>query len=439
MATVEQASVVEIEELGGKQRTLTLRGAGLPRRGTPWSAAQRVATTWYPGNAAQATQQVIGPMELPVQWGGVWNTTRLISLPPDLDGDPIVYAHDLASLLEDIFRAGAQLRVRWANRLSIREGTKTIVREGRATKWTFPYHTIDDIIDWTIDWEWMGRGLPQAKVSLADNAREAALFATQQAAAELAEAESTALLVSAHKNIPLGTTPSLLGQLEALADAPSKLFKQVGQEANLISNRCKRIGDLINRGRGLPFEIAGQAVDVARNAQAVANNFVDAYSRTPPEQTSLTNKVSSVTRAGTYFGNGVRRSQFLARQAQAMEDSMRTQVLQQMRDGERGKAALSSALSSAAGAQFQVYLTMKGDTLLGVAKKFYGASADAGQVAIAQTNALRLTTVVLPTGLTLMIPPLTVGGGARNFDFVPGSTEQPNAPGGLTTQPGLFP
>lgn len=439
MAT--QTSEIVIEELGGRKRALTLRGAGLPKKGADWSGKQRLATTWYPGNAASATQQVVGPIDPPSQWNGEWNTTRLVVLPPDLDGDPIVYAHDLALTLEDILRAGAQLRVTWSTQLSVREGPRTIVRLGRASDWRFPYDTIDDIVAWSITWEWMGRGLPQAKVSIADNAREAALFRTQQAAAALRESEQLHEMITAHQQIPNGTTPSLLGQLEALADEPQRIFRQVSQAALLIENRCQRIGALIDKTRGLPFEIAGQAVDVFRNAQAVANQFVDSMSRRPPEQNSLDGKLASVTRAATYFGDGVRQSQYLSRQANDAEEAMRAQQLAALRTGENGVASQTQGLKSATGAAFEVYITRQGDTLLSVALKFYGAGFEgAGQQAIATANALRLGTTTLPVGLTLMIPTVALGGAPQiPKPWVPMATELDVAPGGLTTEPGLFP
>lgn len=102
------------EELTARHREIVLRGAGLPLKGANFPATQRVVTTWYPGNSAQATQHVLGPIEKQSQWSGEWNTTRLLQqacLFRDAGVETqIVIADDLRSLLEDLFRGGALLR-----------------------------------------------------------------------------------------------------------------------------------------------------------------------------------------------------------------------------------------------------------------------------------------------------------------------------------------
>ncbi len=443
------SSEVSIRELTGARRELRLRGAGLPLRGqADWGSHQRVVTTWPAGNGARATQHVLGPIEAPTKLTGEWNTTRLLSQPCGfVDGDgperKVVIAHDLALLLEDIVRSGSLLRVTWITQLNDVSGPREVLREGRALDFSIQPDTIDDIV-WSVSFEWVSRGDRQQRaVSFETNEAESALFDINQAAFSVADALEGAKLATANRLIPKGAQPLTIGQFEQLANAPSTVFRSFAQAANLIGNRAKRIGDLVQSVRTAPYEVLTQALDVARNAQAVANQFVDAMTSTPPEEMTFNTSLSSVTRAASYFGDGTKQAQYMARQSTAAQQRLRAQQQAALAGGEQGKA--SSPLQTGPGkGDLQFYLTRPGDTLIGLALKFYGT--EAGAIDIATANALRLTTAVVPPRMTLLIPPLSTTSAAQtapsNLPFSVAPATNPAIDGQVSPvvqQPGLFP
>ena len=144
---VQQSSSLVIEELSGDKRVLELVGSGLPFQGATWTSALRVITKWYPGNNAEATQQVLGPIELPSDWEGKWSTTRLIATPcrfRQQGTDQLVTrASSLRTAADLLFSSGQRLRVTWG--AGSTSDARWIVREGRAVEWAFPHDRMDDI------------------------------------------------------------------------------------------------------------------------------------------------------------------------------------------------------------------------------------------------------------------------------------------------------
>src|ERR1700722_19815557 len=49
--------------------------------GAEWAMKVSAVTTWYPGNPDEATQQVLGPQELPSRWNGDWRRTMIGTSP----------------------------------------------------------------------------------------------------------------------------------------------------------------------------------------------------------------------------------------------------------------------------------------------------------------------------------------------------------------------
>lgn len=437
------------EQLTARRREIVLRGAGLPFMGANFPGAQRAITTWYPGNSAQATQHVLGPVERQSQWTGEWNTTRL-SRSPCIYRDngvesEIVVADDLRAIVEDLYRSGALLLVTWTSLPSEVVGERKIVREGRCIEWNWQYDRIDDI-KWQMTFDWVGRGRSQQKTIGPDpNANEGILQALQQAASEFDRSVVYGPLLGSSKfNQIKSANRFTLGQLEALVDAPSRFMSQFGRAANLIVSRARYLGDIIGKARNLPFEIAGQAVDVASNAIATANNFFDEMSRVPVEEMALQNRVAILTRNASYYGDGVRQSQYISAQAQRV----RTQFGAlsrgpQAASGEagRGQALVSQAAGIGdAGRPLAIYLVREGDTLFSISLRFYGT--EAGMYGIALANSLRVTETTLPVGRTLYIPPLQAAqAGALQPFLPPRPATAPGRPasteaGGLTPNQG---
>ena len=450
-------SLITITELTGAKRTLTLRGAGLPKKGANYPGAQRVVTTWYAGNSAQASQHVLGPVERQSQWTGEWNTTRLITMAVTLRQDEndtaIVEADVVRQVFEDIWRGGSLLRVTWVNQLrdtvtgipgDAASAPKKIVRDGRATEWDFQYATTDDIT-WTCTWDWIGRGQSAQKTLNADSVPDAGDMirianAYQSAFASIDRAK----LVSANRTIPKSATKFSLGQLEALVDAPSKLMRDFARVGRLAVSRLRYLGDIVNKARNLPFEIANQAVDVANDAIASSNLFVDAMSRTPPEKMALQANVAMVTRNASYYSGTMQQANYVSTAAVRARTVYRANAQGDVTStGEAGKGAPPARRTTGAlGKQppLAIYTAMEGDTLMSISVKFYGT--DDGTFSIAFSNGLRATTTTVPVGRVLLIPQLNAG---RARGLVPinvgkpptaVSPRDPTLPGGITSAQG---
>lgn len=431
MATSE----ITITEQGGLKRQVVLRGAGLPKRGANWGGGLRAVTTWYPGNY-EATQQVMGPFEAPTQWAGEWNTTRLLRTPCQYTpngGSPqdVVLAPDLRSLLEDIFRRGSLLLVVWKNQLNDLTGPREITRTGRCTTWDFKYDRIEDI-PWSMTFEWTGRGRPQQRViDDVSNGIASGLFQLEAATFALALAVDTTKIQQSRQRLPKSANRFTLGQAEALLDGPNQLMRDLAQKANLVNNRVKRFGDLVNKIAVTPFEITNQALDVATNLVATCNTFVDKMSSIPPEQMDTQQKLAGLTRAASYYGDGVKQAQYTADQA----TKARYQIAQNSPAGASGKNGNAAVVRQGVTAQrspLAVYLVRQGDTLMSISVKFYGGPA--GVFDICKSNALPFGTISPPVGRVLVIPQLSTLEGQLNANTgklgVPAPDDTPTPPGG---------
>lgn len=388
-------SVLIIEELSGRKRKLELRGAGLPFQGAEWAASQTLATQWNPGNS-EATQHVLGPQELPSNWEGEWNTTRIIAAPcmwsenggPELD---VVLADSLRDLLDDIRMTGQLLRVTW-----VAKENRRVTRLGRISEVHFK-HTRADDIKWNAEFVWVGRGTGSKGASqfkgdnLLARSRELA-----QAASDLAAGLEAAAFINANGKQKAVSTFTL-GQLEQFVDGPLVLVDSLARFANAIANRARHLGEIIQKIRDTPAAIYGRAADTATNAIAVANQFCDAISRESPETMSTRNKVSSMLRASAYYGDA-------QTQAELMED-----IALQL-----GKAAKARQMSLQQGSTKQsgagpsdiltVYLPRAGDTMLSIALKFYGSDLS---YELSKANGLPGSTIT-PPKTALIIPTLEV-------------------------------
>lgn len=390
-------SKVTIEELSGAgekekvRRTLILFGAGLPARGASWPGEQRVSTTWYPGNAAEATQHVLGPIEKEAPWEGIWRTTLLFRTPAeftDASGQrsSVGVAFDLAQILEDFFRSGLLLRVTWEQ--TIRSVTRQIVREGRCKSWDFKYDRVDDI-NWSVNWDWASRGRRSQKaVQFRVDDVGAGLRDVTIGINEVVQAATTkASLYTKNKNVRKSANTFSLGQLENTLNAPNLLVRSFTRKVQQIANRVKHAGELINKVRALPIQMTNQVLDVTNNTVAVCNDFVDTMSRRPPESNVQRVKVSQLARALSYYGRSVTQAQLLRRSAMGL----RTQV---QKASKNYKTILA------------VHVVSSGETLAGISLNFYG-TPDFGP-GIARANNLPLNQLTVARGTVLIVPTLDV-------------------------------
>lgn len=359
-------SVLIIEErTGPRQRRVELRGAGLPFMGAEWAGAMTVSTQWNPGNA-EGVQHVLGPQELPSSWEGEWNTTRLIATPCRYGENggslrDVAVADTLRDLLEVMFRAGQLLRVTWVGK-----DNRRITRLGRATEWRWRMTRPDDL-RWSVTFDWLGRDDGAQKTAsqfkgdeLLTNAR-ALIVAANDAAAAI----EVAAIVAANQRKQAATTFSL-GQLEQFANGPREIANSFARFANAVSNRARHLGDLIVKIRDTPAAILGTAVDVGTNALAVANQFIDQISREGPETMSTRNKVSSMLRASSYYGNGQTQAELMADIAQQLGlAARRRRVAMQQGSSTSGKLTAQDILT--------VHMPRSGETMLSISQLYYQA------------------------------------------------------------------
>lgn len=394
------ASALILEELSGKRRRLELQGAGLPFIGASWGSTTTLATQWNPGNP-EATQHVLGPQELPSRWDGEWNTNRLLRSPCQLSegggaSSAIVYPATLMAVLEDLSRGGQALRVTWSNEKTV---TPTqgepfvqalkIVREGRIEECDFKIARQDDI-KWTASFVWFKRGTATQR-PVAD--RQENLLATLRramvAANDAAATVAIGNLLANSARVPFAS-PFSLGQLEALVDAPMAIVDSFARFAQSVTHDMKELGDLVLKVRALPAALLGRAIDVANNAVAVSNQFVDELSRAGPETLTARQKVSNLVKAASYYGAAQRQADLVAG-----ANAELVQRLNQRRTTQT-YATSSSARRTAVRPQevVAIHMPRQGETMASIARKYYGTTDLAGP--LARANGLPAATITPP-------------------------------------------
>lgn len=415
-------SSLTIEELGPagpgfQPRKLVLIGPSLPFQGAEWGFENNLVTTWYPGNGTEATQQNLGPREMPSAWEGEWKRTLMGKAPSVFvdekgDSNQIVSPHVLREVFEEMARAGVRLRVTWNVQGTSIVGnprdrnTKLdrvqIIREGRVKQFRTPITRHTDI-KWNVEFHWLGRGGQTDRVasvredqdlSTSSNALEASVNASTAAA--------NAKIVSNTPKNRKSATHLTLGQLENLANAPTKLVQGFTRSLQRTVSNFKRVGDIAKKLRSQPFSIANTVVDFARNTTAIANAFVDDMGRRPPEQNALKGKVSSLLRAANYFNRVSNSAVVNARRGYELDTTVR-QIL--VSGANRGALTVRQSSSTRAGDIIAIHISKSGDTPQRVSSKYYGNPDQGG--AILRSNRLPLFTPSFRPGQILIIPALT--------------------------------
>ena len=387
-----ESSVIRIEELTGKKRSVELHGSGLPHRPAEWSGKQNVKTTWYPGNT-RGSQQVLGPQETASHWTGKWSLTKLLRSPCILSDNTHPNAKatnpsDIKDFCEDIFRSGSLLRVSWLSEDPNNDYQSKIVREGRCSDWKWQYDTALDLA-WDITFDWVGRNQAQAVTATrADNSSN-----TDQVMAAI-----NAYL--AHVNgSPFSSflNSFSIGQIKALLNAPLQAIQTFTRAVQNIASTFSDIASIGAQIGNMPFAMANTFVDTARNLVAMTNNSIDQLSRTPPDLLAMKRGVSDLTQAATFIGKTIDSQRAIAQTARDLEEKVRNQ-LSRNPGGPKSSVADTSGNKTTMG----VYVTRLGDTAIGISLKFYGNPDQA--IAILKANHLPWSLVVLPPGKTLIIP-----------------------------------
>lgn len=418
---IQVSSSMTIEELepsgsGLQPRKLLLVGPGLPFMGAEWGFENNVITTWYPGNSIEATQQNLGPKELPSSWEGEWKRTLMGTTPSlfwDETGEKqsVFRPHTMRDIVEDLGRSGVPLRVTWeVNGQSVAGSLKNgkvvqeqsrIVRVGRIKSARFPHDRHTDV-RWNIEFHWMSRGGRQNRVADVRGDQDLSSIANSLiASAENTAAATDAKLKSSNTAIRKSANNLTLGQLEQLAKAPTKLVTDFTRKLQQNVSSLKQAGDIVKTLATQPFAVANTIIDFARNTVAVANNFVDDMGRIPIESKTTKEKASSLARSAKYFGQTSDAAMKNAREAQTLNARLTQGLAQQ---ANRGEISIRESATSNSKTIIAVYIAKDGDTPQRVSMKYY-QSADHAQELL-KANKLPWFIPTFTKGQILIIPSL---------------------------------
>lgn len=390
------SSSLLVEELGGRRRTLTLVGSGLPLRGAAWPETTVAPTTFYPGNP-EATQQVLQNRYEPSQWEFEFRTNRLIRSPARLNeggSEQIIErAKTLIDALRSFKRGGSTLRVSW---VSTSEGGSTagrISRIGIMTKFEPAYERLDDA-KVTVEFTWRGDG---STIKRAGSLRDDGTLSARVDATKSSDAVARAILDARMRQristIPRSADRFTLGQVEQLAKAPLKLANDFARVAQNVSSRVRQLGEIIQTVRSTPAALAGTALDIAQNAIDVSNQFVDQMSRQPPEVWSTRTKVTTLLRTARYYNGALTQSRLMADTYARLAEQART----------RRSALVPGAGSSSmrTGDAYQLHIPKSGETFAQLAARYY-QNPDLSDE-IARANGLPGYTIEVPR-IPIVIP-----------------------------------
>lgn len=394
-------STIVIEELEGQRRTLTLVGPALPLRGASWGGEQRLVTTFPPGRGGEATQQVLGAVEEPSEWEGVWNTTRMVAAPSLLrfagQETQITRAFTLMTTFEDVIRSGSLLRVTWATE------NRKIQREGRIGTYKFPVDREDDI-RWNASFVWTSRGSGNevSPVAQAEESVEASLRAVNQTLADIQSAIVGQPAISTDTSIPGSSSFITLGQLEQIAGAPRAFADFIGDSVAALRTNVSRTVGIIEKARSQPAQVAEVAATTARQTQSEMLVIQQRLGRTPVEVAVEPNTpVSGVARTAAYFESiGLKTDATIQQTIKTQSAAQKT-----MRAGD---ARRPEDQANAANVQ-QTGFARKGDTFAGLALRYYG-TADMASI-LARVNGLPEYQVSPPVGMRLVFPNFTASDG----------------------------
>jgi hypothetical protein len=401
-ASDPDASAVTIEETVGRSgaspRSLVLRGGALPAWGASWGFQwEGLKTTWYAGNAAEGTQQVLVPAELPSSWQGEWLSGMLASAGgtyTDEQGGLTFLGEpdDLRVAFETLGRSGILLRVTWSTVLGGRE--VKIVREGRCARFEYKPRNAAEY-EWSASFEWVSRGRAQAKtVATRENAATASLGAATNAVnASLATIDQTKKKGALTLHAPSSLT---LGQLESLALAPLALVSSLKAKLTRILSTVQQVTQLVSTVRNIPQSIENTAKDFAQDAVNTTRDFEDALTSTPPEAMSQSSRTRDVVRAANYFSQVLESTRAVQRTALDTRDALRNvRTTPTTTSRQHGREAQASDILA-------VHVTKDGETSSGLSSRYYGDPDHA--VDILRANHLPWHQVTLPRGRSLIIP-----------------------------------
>lgn len=350
------SNTLSIIELDGKERTIVLSGSSLPRKGVTWGAKQRVHTR-YPAGSPEATQQLLGATQDDTSMGGVWRRTWLGSSPVTVEENgtefKVIYPKTLRDLFFDVLTQGALLQVIWGS----------ISRMGRLAAFDAPHDREDDI-SWNASFQWInaGKSFPKRMISTRDRGVRQEVDGLLLVSDSINEMEATEIAVTprtTRQDIP-GLS---IGQVSAFLDAPKNLVDGVGRQLRNAVNKIKQVADLATQLKNAPYEINNLLIATSENIIATCNQFHDEFTRIPHEQATYDRRVSSLAMTASYYANGTKQTEYMAKLA----DDLKTKVRQ--RKGDTGSAS-SQLLES--GDLLAIHLVKVGDSLASISSTYYG-------------------------------------------------------------------
>lgn len=439
-STLGYSSSITIEETtginGAEPRQIVLTGAALPFMGAEWAFENQVITTWYPGNPVEATQQNLGPRELPSTWQGDWRRTMLSRTPAQyLDGNgtlhTIIEPFALKDALETIGRSGIRLRVTWSVTATtavgrvlgfggvVRDDQPKIVREGLIKSARFP-HTRHTDIQWTVEFHWASRGGTADRVvsTRQDDDLLQASNSMQASAAAMANAVDSAKSLG---------TKFTLGKLEQLLGAPFRALNEFSQKIQQGVSRIRQLGMIATRaikppdlsaagravgsvnrafsnlagGNSQPRDVTKSMANEARILLAASNAHQNAAGRLPAEVSTTRQTAAAVLRSTVYFANVSDHSILVARQAQALIERLRQPNFQR---GNSGIISARESQTTRAGDLLAVHIVKDGDTPQRLSVLYYKNADHAADILSA--NKLPLHQTDLRVGSPIIIPVL---------------------------------
>lgn len=391
MAHVSSLTIEEVElEGGATPRRVTLRGGGLPKMGEfPITGKQRVKTRFPIGNP-EGTQHVLGPTEAPGSISGEWHHGMLLAAPCTIEDDNgvrrVTQPVRLMSVLEDMIRGGALLRVTWATRIHVPlvEDIK-YVREGRATSYDFRPDTLEDV-KWTIDFEWIGRGEtpPQAILNEDFYVNAEDMLARSDAALDVVMRELT-------PQQGVGLPP----RVDALTTA-SRWTDRVLSGMRRFQNTARRLNDTVQR----VLAVRNQVAKIASTGVAISADYVALCTRTHYEFQRTPTELSV---ARLRAGDVARATKAVYTQEQNLT-SVTNAALRALK-AERAvwtQAASGALATSTSSAAKRFYKTIIGDSPPTVSSKFFGTPDRA--VDILKANRLSVLLTEFVPGTLLILP-----------------------------------
>ena len=297
-------------------------------------------TDWYPGNGASATQQVLGPREMPSKWSGEWRRTMMVRAPStygsaqqsDASVATPATLRDFPGL--PVLFGGALLRVTWtvdkqeiAPNGSTQQYQFATTRVGRATSWKFPHDDIDDI-HWEITFDWSGRGGAQQvaaatrddDVATLGNPVVSSISDVMTLTSSTSPFFSTSVGLSGSAGgsfgfgvqaggsgfsagISFGATTTTLGQLETVSPALVAIVQAFDLQLAAVQVRYQQASQVASALQTTPISNLQNVVAMSTTTILACNTFRDAINTIPAEL---------IVQAGASFADQLRAQRFVA-------------------------------------------------------------------------------------------------------------------------------